>query len=105
MSQGFSDAIYSKALALRDGIVANFDKDFQTVDLIVSPITPSTPPELGNSLKDPHAMYLSDAYTVGFSLAQLPTLTVPQGTATGAVVATKNKEQTILSFPNFLKKV
>ncbi|MGB2129407.1 MAG: amidase [Flavicella sp.] len=106
LSQGFSDAIYSKALALRDEIVANFDKDFQTVDLILSPVTPSTPPELGNSLKDPHAMYLSDAYTVGFSLAQLPTLTVPQGTATGLqLTAAKNKEETILKFANFLKDI
>jgi aspartyl-tRNA(Asn)/glutamyl-tRNA(Gln) amidotransferase subunit A len=105
LSQGFSDAIYSKALTLRDEVVANFDKDFQVVDLILSPVTPSTPPEIGNSLKDPHAMYLSDAYTVGFSLAQLPTLTVPQGTATGLqLTAAKNKEQTILKFANFLKE-
>ena len=41
----------------------------------------TTPPKIGESLKDPLAMYLSDAYTVGFSLGQLPTLTVPKGTA------------------------
>ncbi len=105
LSQGFSDAIYSKALTLRDEVVANFDKDFQVVDLIISPVTPNSPPEIGNSLKDPHAMYLSDAYTVGFSLAQLPTMTVPQGTTTGLqLTAAKNKEQTILKFANFLKE-
>ena len=49
-------------------------------------------------------MYLSDAYTVGFSLGQLPTLTVPQGTSTGLqITAAKNQEQTILQFANFLK--
>ena len=104
LSQGFSDEIYLKGLALRDQISQNFDKDFKEVDVILSPVTPGTPPKIGASLKDPHAMYLSDAYTVGFSLGQLPTLTVPQGTETGLqITAAKNKEQTILKFANFLK--
>jgi aspartyl-tRNA(Asn)/glutamyl-tRNA(Gln) amidotransferase subunit A len=104
LSQGFSDEIYLKGLALRDQISTNFSKDFEEVDIIISPVTPNTPPKIGESLKDPLAMYLSDAYTVGFSLGQLPTLTVPQGTATGLqITAAKNKEQTILKFANFLK--
>jgi aspartyl-tRNA(Asn)/glutamyl-tRNA(Gln) amidotransferase subunit A len=104
LSQGFSDEIYLKGLALRDQISANFEKDFNEVDLILSPVTPSAPPKIGESLKDPHAMYLSDAYTVGFSLGQLPTLTVPQGTVTGLqITAAKNNEELILKFANFLK--
>ncbi|WP_372792633.1 amidase family protein, partial [Lutibacter sp.] len=104
LSQGFSDEIYLKGLALRDQISANFEKDFKEVDIIVSPVTPNKPPKIGDSLKDPLAMYLSDAYTVGFSLGQLPTLTVPQGTETGLqITAAKNQEQTLLKFANFLK--
>ena len=104
LSQGFSDEIYLKGLALRDQISENFKKDFEEVDIILSPVTPSAPPKIGESLKDPHAMYLSDAYTVGFSLGQLPTLTVPQGTVTGLqVTAAKNNEELILKFANFLK--
>lgn len=106
LSQGFSDAIYLKALALRDQILENFNKDFEEVDVILSPVTPSTPPKIGDSLKDPLAMYLSDAYTVGFSLGQLPTLTVPKGTATGLQIsAAKNKDATVLKFANFLKEI
>lgn len=106
LSQGFSDAIYLKALALRDQISENFNKDFEEVDLILSPVTPSKPPKIGNSLKDPLAMYLSDAYTVGFSLGQLPTLTVPQGTSTGVqITAAKNQDATVLKFANFLKEI
>ncbi len=105
LSQGFSDEIYLKGLALRDQISANFEKDFKEVDIIISPVTPNTPPNIGDSLKDPLAMYLSDAYTVGFSLGQLPTLTVPQGTATGLqLTGAKNQEQTLLKFANFLKE-
>ncbi len=104
LSQGFSDEIYLKGLALRDQISENFSKDFQEVDVILSPVTPSTPPKIGDSLKDPLAMYLSDAYTVGFSLGQLPTLTVPQGTSTGLqITAAKNNDELVLQFANFLK--
>jgi aspartyl-tRNA(Asn)/glutamyl-tRNA(Gln) amidotransferase subunit A len=104
LSQGFSDEIYLKGLALRDQISENFSKDFEEVDIILSPVTPSTPPIIGDSLKDPLAMYLSDAYTVGFSLGQLPTLTVPQGTSTGMqITAAKNNDELVLKFANFLK--
>jgi aspartyl-tRNA(Asn)/glutamyl-tRNA(Gln) amidotransferase subunit A len=104
LSQGFSDEIYLKGLALRDQISENFNKDFQEVDIILSPVTPNTPPKIGDSLKDPLAMYLSDAYTVGFSLGQLPTLTVPQGTSTGLqITAAKNNDELVLKFANFLK--
>jgi aspartyl-tRNA(Asn)/glutamyl-tRNA(Gln) amidotransferase subunit A len=104
LSQGFSDAIYLKGLALRDQISENFRKDFEEVDIILSPVTPSTPPKIGDSLKDPLAMYLSDAYTVGFSLGQLPTITVPQGTTTGLqITAAKNNDEVVMQFANFLK--
>ena len=104
LSQGFSDEIYLKGLALRDQISENFSKDFEEVDIVLSPVTPAAPPKIGESLKDPLAMYLSDAYTVGFSLGQLPTLTVPQGTSTGLqITAAKNKDELVLQFANFLK--
>ncbi len=106
LSQGFSDEIYLKGLNLRDQIAANFEKDFSEVDIILSPVTPNTPPKIGDSLKDPLAMYLSDAYTVGFSLGQLPTLTAPQGTATGIqITAAQNNDAKVLQFANFLKQL
>ena len=104
LSQGFSDEIYLKGLNLRDQIAENFEKDFKEVDIILSPVTPNKPPKIGDSLKNPLAMYLSDAYTVGFSLGQLPTLTIPKGTATGLqITAAKNNDELVLKFANFLK--
>lgn len=103
LSQGFSDEIYLKGLNLRDQISNNFEKDFKEVDIILSPVTTATPPKIGDSLKDPLAMYLSDAYTVGFSLGQLPTLTVPKGTSTGLQIsAAKKNDELVLQFANFL---
>ena len=50
-------------------------------------------------------MYLSDAYTVGFSLGGLPTLTVPFGTSIGLQIsADKNQEESIFKLANHLEK-
>ena len=106
LSQGFSDEIYLKAQHVRNQISERFSKDFTTVDLIVSPVTPGNPPKIGDSLKDPLAMYLSDAYTVGFSLGGLPTLTIPKGTATGLqITADKKKDAEVLQFANFINDI
>ncbi|MFC4268468.1 amidase family protein [Polaribacter marinivivus] len=106
LSQGFSDEIYLKGLNLRDQIATNFENDFKEVDIILSPVTPNTPPIIGDSLKEPLAMYLSDAYTVGFSLGQLPTLTAPQGTSTGIqITAAKDNDEKVLQFANFLNDI
>ena len=51
-------------------------------------------------------MYLSDAYTVGFSLGGLPTLTAPKGTEIGIqITAAKGQEQTIIEFAHLLNEV
>jgi len=104
LSQGFSDEIYLKALNLRDQISERFASDFKEVDIILSPVTPTTPPKIGDSLKDPLAMYFSDAYTVGFSLGQLPTLTIPFGTQTGVQISgAKKNDGLVLQFASTLK--
>ncbi|QNM84345.1 Asp-tRNA(Asn)/Glu-tRNA(Gln) amidotransferase subunit GatA [Polaribacter pectinis] len=106
LSQGFSDEIYLKAQNLRDQISARFSEDFNEVDVILSPVTPANPPKIGDSLNDPLAMYLSDAYTVGFSLGELPTLTIPKGTETGLqITADKKKDAQVLQFANFLNDI
>lgn len=106
LSQGFSDEIYLKAQNLRNQISARFSTDFEEVDIILSPVTPANPPKIGESLNDPLAMYLSDAYTVGFSLGELPTLTIPKGTTTGLqITADKKKDAEVLQFANFLNDI
>ena len=106
LSQGFSDEIYLKAQNLRNQISARFTEDFKEVDIILSPVTPASPPKIGESLQDPLAMYLSDAYTVGFSLGGLPALTIPKGTSTGLqITADKKKDAEVLQFANFLNEI
>jgi aspartyl-tRNA(Asn)/glutamyl-tRNA(Gln) amidotransferase subunit A len=106
LSTGHAEEIYLKSRVLRDEISNRFTEEFEEVDIILSPVTPSPTPFIGDNLKDPHAMYLSDAYTVGFSLGGLPTLTAPCGTETGIQIsADKNKENIVLQFANFLKSI
>jgi len=106
LSHGYSEAIYLKANALRGQIKHSFAQDFKTVNIILSPVSPMPTPAIGNVMSNPLAMYLSDAYTVGFSLGGVPTLTVPFGTTTGLqVTADKYKEHQILTFVNILKKI
>lgn len=106
LSHGYAEGIYQKARSLRSQITNSFSNDFQSVDIILSPVTPNTPPPIGSSLENPILMYLSDAYTVGFSLGGLPTLTVPFGTDTGVqITAAKNREDKIFKFAKYLKDI
>jgi aspartyl-tRNA(Asn)/glutamyl-tRNA(Gln) amidotransferase subunit A len=106
LSTGFADEIYLKAQALRKNIMQLFTQDFKEVSVILSPVSPTLPPQIGNSLKDPLAMYLSDIYTIGFSLGELPTLTSPVGTATGIqITADKKQDELTLKFAKYLNEI
>jgi aspartyl-tRNA(Asn)/glutamyl-tRNA(Gln) amidotransferase subunit A len=106
LSQGHSEEIYLKARAIRANMVADFSKQLSTADIILSPVAPSLPPKIGSSLSKPLDMYLSDAYTVGFSLGGLPTLTVPFGTPIGMqLTACAGGEQKIFEFATALNKI
>ncbi|MBN2863447.1 MAG: Asp-tRNA(Asn)/Glu-tRNA(Gln) amidotransferase subunit GatA, partial [Bacteroidales bacterium] len=72
LSQGHAEEIYLKARTLRNQIISSFNREFRELDIIISPVSPGPPPKIGSSLDNPLGMYLSDAYTVGFSLGGLP---------------------------------
>lgn len=79
LSAGYYDAYYLKALRTKALIKKDFDRAFETYDIILSPSAPSTAPKLGESLKDPLKMYLGDIYTVAVNLAGLPAISIPCG--------------------------
>ncbi len=83
LSQGFLDKYYQKALIARNQLIQKFTEDFAKVDIIISPVTPNKVPKIGQVMDDPVTMYMSDVYTVGFSLGKLPTLTIPWNLPTG----------------------
>ncbi|MDC7682066.1 Asp-tRNA(Asn)/Glu-tRNA(Gln) amidotransferase subunit GatA [Asticcacaulis sp. BYS171W] len=81
LSAGFYDAYYVKALKVRRRIAEDFTNAFNSCDVILTPATPSSAFELGDTAKaaDPVAMYLNDVFTVTTNLAGLPGLSVPAG--------------------------
>lgn len=79
LSSGYYDAYYLKALRTKALIKQEFDKAFEKYDVLLAPAAPYTAPKIGESLKDPLAMYLGDIYTVAVNLCGLPGITVPCG--------------------------
>lgn len=79
LSAGYYDAYYGKAQAVRTLIQQDFTEIWKTVDLLVSPVMPTTAFPLGERLEDPLQMYLSDVYTIPASLAGIPAISVPCG--------------------------
>lgn len=79
LSSGFFDAYYQKAQKVRRLLMDDFEHLFESYDVLVSPVTPTVAFGMGDNTDDPLKMYLSDAMTVGVSLAGLPALSVPAG--------------------------
>lgn len=86
LSSGYFDAYYLKAQKARQKLIEQFDDLFSRYNVLVSPVTPTTAFGFGENTDDPMKMYLSDAMTVGVSLAGLPALSVPAGMADGLPV-------------------
>lgn len=79
LSSGYYDAYYIKALKTKALIKQAFDKAFESYDVILGPVAPTTALKMGESLSDPLKMYLGDIYTVSVNLAGLPGISLPCG--------------------------
>jgi aspartyl-tRNA(Asn)/glutamyl-tRNA(Gln) amidotransferase subunit A len=79
LSAGYYDAYYVKAMKLRTLILQEFQKAFESVDVMLTPTAPSAAFALGEKMDDPVQMYLNDVFTVPASLAGLPAMSVPGG--------------------------
>ena len=79
LSAGYYDAYYLKAQQVRTRIKQDFDSAFQSVDVLLTPTTPSPAFGVGEKSGDPLEMYLNDIFTVTVNMAGLPGLSVPAG--------------------------
>ncbi len=79
LSAGYYDAYYLKAQKVRTLIKQDFEKAFESVDVLVCPTTPTTAFKAGEKTADPLSMYLSDLMTIPVNLAGLPGLSLPCG--------------------------
>jgi aspartyl-tRNA(Asn)/glutamyl-tRNA(Gln) amidotransferase subunit A len=83
LSKGYYDAFYLKAMKARTLIARDFNRAFETVDVLATPVSPGTAFPFGAKMDDPLAMYLADAYTVTAPLAGIPCLSMPAGITEG----------------------
>jgi aspartyl-tRNA(Asn)/glutamyl-tRNA(Gln) amidotransferase subunit A len=79
LSAGFYDAYFTQASKVRSLIARDFDRAWESCDLLLTPTAPSAAFALGEKSDDPLAMYLNDVFTVPSSLAGLPAMSVPGG--------------------------
>ncbi len=79
LSSGFFDAYYLQAQKARTLLINEFNKIFESFDVIVGPVAPTPAFKLGENTEDPVKMYLADIMTVPASLAGLPAVSVPAG--------------------------
>jgi len=79
LSSGYYEAYYLKALKVRTLIKRDFDQAFDQVDIVASPVAPTTAFRIGEKCDDPLAMYLSDVYTISANLAGICGVSVPCG--------------------------
>jgi aspartyl-tRNA(Asn)/glutamyl-tRNA(Gln) amidotransferase subunit A len=79
LSAGYYDAYYLKAQKVRSLLMRDFDKVFEKVDAIISPVAPTAAFKIGEKASDPLQMYLADIFTVSANLVGIPGLAIPSG--------------------------
>ncbi len=79
LSSGYYDAYYKKAQQVRTIVKEEFEKEFEEVDLMVTPVSPGPAFKLGEKTDDPLTMYLEDIHTVPINPAGVPAISIPAG--------------------------
>ncbi|MEM9282025.1 MAG: Asp-tRNA(Asn)/Glu-tRNA(Gln) amidotransferase subunit GatA, partial [Verrucomicrobiota bacterium] len=79
LSSGYYDAYYLRAQKVRTLIRDDFQKAFEEVDVIASPVSPTPAFKLGEKISDPLSMYLADIYTISANLAGICGISIPCG--------------------------
>jgi aspartyl-tRNA(Asn)/glutamyl-tRNA(Gln) amidotransferase subunit A len=86
LSSGYYDAYYGTAQRVRTKIADDFRAAFESVDLVITPTSPTVAFKLGERSANPLAMYASDVLTVPMSLAGIPAISIPGGLSEGLPV-------------------
>ncbi len=108
LSKGHYDAYYTKAQQVRRLIKEEIDRLLEENDFLVLPTSPTTAFKFGQFEGDSIAMYLSDVFTVSFSLAGVPAISVPvgkdeRGLPIGLQIVSKSfGEAELLAFAKYL---
>ena len=79
LSAGYYDAYYLKALKVRTLFQEDFKEAFKKCEVILTPTSPTPAFKIGERIKDPISMYLSDVFTIPVNLSGNPAISIPCG--------------------------
>jgi aspartyl-tRNA(Asn)/glutamyl-tRNA(Gln) amidotransferase subunit A len=79
LSAGYYEAYYGQAQKVRTLVIRDYERAFESFDVLVSPTSPTTAFPIGAKVDDPMAMYLNDIFTIPANLAGTPAISVPCG--------------------------
>ncbi len=110
LSSGYREAYYQQAQKVRHLIKKEFLEIFKKVDFLICPTTPTPAFKLGEKIKDPLEMYLSDIFTVPANLVGLPAISLPVGKAGNLpvglqIIAAPWQENKLLSLAKAIEKM
>ena len=101
LSKGNFEKYFNDALKIRSLIFRDFEKIFKECTCLVCPSSPTVAFRIGEKIRDPLEMYLSDVYTVPPNLAGLPGISIPcgfdeEGMPIGLQIITKQFDEATL---------
>lgn len=110
LSSGYYDAYYKKAQTVRTKLIAELNKVFEKVDILVGPTAPTPAFKIGQNTEDPMQMYLTDVMTVGANLAGIPAISIPAGNVNNLPVglqmmANQHQDRMLLSIANETERI
>ncbi|MBU1702772.1 MAG: Asp-tRNA(Asn)/Glu-tRNA(Gln) amidotransferase subunit GatA [Candidatus Eisenbacteria bacterium] len=79
LSAGYCDAYYLRAQKIRGWVKESLTRAFERVSALLLPTSPTPAFKLGERIKQPLQMYLSDLFTVSANLSGAPALAFPAG--------------------------
>ena len=111
LSAGYYDAYYRKAQKVRTLIIKDFEKVFESVDILLTPTSPFPAFGIGEKKDDVLAMYLADIFVAPASVAGLPAISVPAGkTKSGLpvgmqIIGARLREDLVLNMARIIEKL
>lgn len=110
LSSGYFDAYYKKAKKVQQLLINEFDKVFENVDALISPVSPNVAFKIGEKCNNPLEMYLTDVYTVPVNIVGNPAISFPCGKNKDGMpiglqlIGKKFDESTLYTLANFFEE-
>lgn len=110
LSSGYYDAYYKKAKRIQGELIKQFDKAFESCDIIIMPTTLAEAYKIGSKSDNPIDTYKEDIFTVTANIVGIPSLSIPFGKGEHGMplgvqlMARKFNEKTIYNLAKFLEE-